>query len=104
MSIDIAVLASWAGAIMAIVGVVQFIVKPFTGAIKKNEVAMKEHTDSITKLNHTLDLIARDIDDSKTDRLNIHRKLENHDSRLDSHNERLIEHKERIDTLFKRGV
>lgn len=104
MNVDLSILAQWAGAVTAIYAVVKLVVQPFTSSIKRNEVAMKEHTDSIVKLNHTLDLINRDIDDSKTDRLNIHRRLDNHDERLDKYNERIIEHKERIDTLFKRGA
>lgn len=103
MNIDLAIIAQWAGAITAIYAVVKLVVQPFTSSIKNSEKAMKEHTDSIIKLNHTLVLINRDIDDSKEDRLLIHRKLEKHDERLDNHSEHIIEHKERIDTLFKRG-
>ena len=104
MNIDLGVLAQWAGAITAIYAVVKLVVQPFTSSIKRNEVAMKEHTDSIIRLNHTLDLINRDIDDSKEDRLMIHRRLDKHDERLDRHSESIISHKEQLNTLFKRGV
>ena len=50
---------------------------------------------------HSLDMINRDLEMSKSDRVSIHNELKTHDERLDRHNERLIEHTEQIKTLFK---
>nr|MDB1683571.1 hypothetical protein [Enterococcus durans] len=57
-------------------------------------------TETLSKVSHNLDLLTKDLEASKNDRLTIHEELKSHDERLDKHAEKLVEHTQQIKTLF----
>lgn len=58
---------------------------------------------SVDELNYSIQMLSKDLEDSKSDRRNIHNDLSKHDRRLDAHDVKLGKHDEQIKTLFKRG-
>ena len=94
--LDVLTIATWCGAIMAIIGLVSYLVKPIMTNFTKI-------SDNLTKMSHTLDMINKDLESSKSDRIAIHDELKEHDRRLDSHKETLVEHSEKFKNLFGRG-
>lgn len=92
--LDISEMATWAGWIMTIIGLVGFVIHPILSSFTKI-------SSNLTKISHNLDLISRDLEASKSDRLAIHNELAKHDERLDRQGDKIIEHSEQIKTLFK---
>lgn len=92
--LDVEQLATWAGWIMAILGLVLLIIRPVLNSFTKI-------TKSLSEVTYTLQTINKDIRDSQSDRLQIHDELKDHDHRLDAQKEKLIEHTEQIKTLYK---
>ena len=52
-------------------------------------------------MTHSLDLLNRDLEASKSDRVAIHDELKRQDERLDKHSEKLVEHGEQLKSLWK---
>ena len=53
-------------------------------------------------MSYNLELLTKDLESSKSDRLMIHEELKrNMDERLDTHAEKLVEHTQQIKTLFR---
>ena len=94
--LDVKELATWAGYIMAIIVLIAFFVKPVLSSFT-------QITENLTKMSHSLDLLNRDLEASKTDRAEIHNVLKRHDERLDNHSEKLVSHDEQLKTLFRNG-
>lgn len=92
--VNVGELATWAGWIMTIIGLVAFVIRPIMSGFTKI-------TGNLTKISHSLDLINRDLEASKSDRLAIHNELAKHEERLDRQGDKIIEHSEQIKTLFK---
>ncbi|MGH1841134.1 hypothetical protein ABE867_10460 [Enterococcus gallinarum] len=92
--LNVGELATWAGWVMTIIGLVAFVVRP----VMSNFTKIAEN---LTKLSHSLDLLNRDLEASKSDRIAIHDELKKHDERLDAQKETLIEHGQQIKTLFR---
>ena len=82
-------LAVWAGAIMSIVALIGFIVRP-----------VLKMMDNLTKMGHSLDILNNDLQASKSDRTSIHLKLEKHETKLDNHEVQLSRHEERLKNLY----
>ena len=74
-------LSVWAGALMSILTLVAFIIRP-----------IMKMMDTLTKMSHNLDLLNRDLEASKADRETLHKQLDNHETRLDEQNIILIQH------------
>ncbi|HAQ1190062.1 TPA: hypothetical protein IW783_002917, partial [Enterococcus faecium] len=55
----------------------------------------------LSKVSRNLDLLNKDLEASKSDRITIHEELKKHDERLDTHAEKLVEHTQQIKTLFR---
>lgn len=91
--IDILSVATWAGALMSIIALVAFFVRPIIRSFTKI-------TDNLTKMSHSLDMINRDLEASKTDRTALHAELLRHDERLDAHSKKLVSHEEQLRILF----
>lgn len=89
-------LATWAGWIMAILGLVLLIVRPVLNSFTKISKSLSEVT-------YTLQTINKDIAESRGDRERIHEELKDHDKRLNLQKETLIEHTQQIKTLYKRS-
>ncbi len=95
MSIE--AMGALAGSIMAVISLVAFVVRPVISAFNKT-------TDALTKINHTLDLLNRDLEDSKSDRSKIHDELDKHEKQIGDHTVHLVKHDEQIKTLFGQKV
>ncbi|WP_430596468.1 hypothetical protein [Enterococcus sp. DIV0210g] len=93
--LDVLTIAAWSGAIMTIIGLVSYLVKPIMSNFTKI-------SDNLTKMSHTLDMINKDLESSKSDRIAIHDELKEHDRRLDSHKETLIEHGAQLKSIWKK--
>ena len=92
--LDIREVAAWAGAIMTIVTLVAYFIRPIMGNFTKITKKKK-------KMSHSLDLLNRDLEASKTDRQLLHKKLEKHEERMDDHRDKLTSHDEQLKTLFR---
>ncbi len=69
---------------------------------KTNTASFSKITETLSKVSHNLDLLTKDLESSKSDRLMIHEELKKHDERLDTHAEKLVEqHTQQIKTLFR---
>ncbi len=55
-------------------------------------------------MSYNLELLTKDLESSKSDRLMIHEELKKHDERLDTHAEKLVEHTQQIKTLFRKHL
>ena len=95
MNIDVALLAQWAGALMAIFAVIKFVVEPFQSSIKRNEEAMKS-------LQKTIDALSYDLRDSQKDRANLNKITDLHTVQIGQLQDDTIINKERISTLFEK--
>lgn len=80
--ITIAEVVTLATYITVLFGVIRLVVSPFTksidkitGAVEKNEVAMKS-------LEKSLDRLSMELDASKEDRKGIHAKIDEHEKRI----------------------
>ncbi|HBJ6043685.1 TPA: hypothetical protein J0U92_002760, partial [Enterococcus faecium] len=67
-----------AGSITAIVSLILLVIRPVTASFSKI-------TETLSKVSHNLDLLTKDLESSKSDRLMIHEELKKHDERLDTH-------------------
>lgn len=94
--LDVKEIAVYAGAVMTIISLGAFLVKPVLSNFS-------QITENLTKMSHSLDLLNRDLEASKTDRAEIHDVLKRHDERLDNHSEKLVSHDEQLKTLFRNG-
>lgn len=94
MTVDILQVASVAGALLTLGGVVKLVVQPFQNAIRKNDDTMKRLQETITTLTF-------ELQDSQKDRQNIHQQLEKHEDRIGRNEDAIIVNNERIATLFK---
>ncbi|HCK3972655.1 TPA: hypothetical protein N0A08_002957, partial [Enterococcus faecium] len=65
-----------AGSITAIVSLILLVIRPVTASFSKI-------TETLSKVSHNLDLLTKDLESSKSDRLMIHEELKKHDERLD---------------------
>ena len=83
-------LSVWAGALMSIFALVAFILRP-----------VWKMMDTLTKITHSLDLLNRDLEASKSDRESLHKQWENHETRLDEHNIILVQHSMLIKDIKK---
>lgn len=92
--LNVLTIATWCGAIMSIVGLIAFMISPILKSFSKIN-----HT--LAQTSHNLELITRDLETSKSDRIAIHDELKKHDERLDAQKETLIEHGQQIKTLFR---
>jgi septal ring factor EnvC (AmiA/AmiB activator) len=92
--LDILTIATWAGAFMTIIGLISFLISPILKSFAKIN-------QTLTQTSHNLELITRDLEASKSDRVAIHNELREHDKRLDAQKEKLIEHGQQLRTLFK---
>lgn len=86
-------IATWAGAIMTILGLVAFVLKPILSSLTYI-------VSNLTEIKHGLDMMNKSIEAAQSDRLGIHDELVKHDNRLDEHEGYLIRHDEQIKTLF----
>jgi hypothetical protein len=93
--LNVGELATWAGWIMTIVGLMAFVIRPVMSNFTKI-------TENLTKMTHSLDLLNRDLEASKSDRVAIHDELKRQDERLDKHSEKLVEHGEQLKSLWKK--
>ncbi|MFY0870965.1 hypothetical protein, partial [Enterococcus faecium] len=66
-----------AGSITAIVSLILLVIRPVTASFSKI-------TETLSKVSHNLDLLTKDLESSKSDRLMIHEELKKHDERLDT--------------------
>ncbi|HCC4381139.1 TPA: hypothetical protein M5K00_002977, partial [Enterococcus faecium] len=64
-----------AGSITAIVSLILLVIRPVTASFSKI-------TETLSKVSHNLDLLTKDLESSKSDRLMIHEELKKHDERL----------------------
>ncbi|MFU2203578.1 hypothetical protein ACM0QA_02220 [Streptococcus pluranimalium] len=94
MTVDILQVASVAGALLTLAGLVKLVVQPFQNAMRKNDDTMKRLQETITTLTF-------ELQDSQKDRQNIHRQLEKHEDRIGRNEDAIIVNNERIATLFK---
>lgn len=94
MTFDILQVASVAGALLTLAGLVKLVVQPFQNAMRKNDDTMKRLQETITTLTF-------ELQDSQKDRQNIHRQLEKHEERIGRNEDAIIVNNERIATLFK---
>ena len=94
MTVDILQVASVAGALLTLTGLVKLVVQPFQNAMRKNDDTMKRLQETITTLTF-------ELQDSQKDRQNIHRQLEKHEDRIGRNEDAIIVNNERIATLFK---
>ncbi|MFV8064228.1 hypothetical protein ACMZ5S_07200 [Streptococcus pluranimalium] len=94
MTVDILQVASVAGALLTLAGLVKLVVQPFQNAMRKNDDTMKRLQETITTLTF-------ELQDSQKDRQNIHRQLEKHEERIGRNEDAIIVNNERIATLFK---
>lgn len=94
MTVDILQVASVAGALLTLAGLVKLVVQPFQNAIRKNDDTMKRLQETITTLTF-------ELQDSQKDRQNIHRQLDRHEERIGKVEDDIIVNNERIATLFK---
>lgn len=92
--IDIFVIAAWAAAILSIAGVIGLIIKPVLNSFTKI-------TKNLTEITYSLQMINREIEDSKGDRTGIRNELKDHDKRLDEHEILLTRHGEQLTSLWK---
>lgn len=92
--IDIFVIAAWATAILSIAGVIGLIIKPVLNSFTKI-------TQNLTQITNSLQLINKEIADSKEDRVGIRSELKEHENRLDAHSLELAKHSEQIVSLRK---
>ena len=83
-------LSAWAGALMSVFALVAFILRP-----------VLKMMDSLTKITHSLDLLNRDLEASKSDRESLHKQWANHETRLDEHNIILVQHSMLIKDIKK---
>ncbi|WP_142426954.1 hypothetical protein, partial [Enterococcus durans] len=65
-----------AGSITAIVSLILLVIRPIAASFSKI-------TETLSKVSHNLDLLTKDLEASKNDRLTIHEELKSHDERLD---------------------
>ncbi|MBH1078618.1 hypothetical protein B1P97_06575, partial [Enterococcus faecium] len=66
-----------AGSITAIVSLILLVIRPIAASFSKI-------TETLSKVSHNLDLLTKDLESSKSDRLMIHEELKKHDERLDT--------------------
>ena len=83
-------LSVWAGALMSIMALIAFILRP-----------VLKMMDTLTKMGHSLDLLNRDLEASKSDRESLHKQWEIHETRLDEHNIILVQHSMLIKDIKK---
>ena len=69
-------LAGWASAIMSILALIAFFIRPVMASFT-------QITKNLTEITHSLDLINRDLESSKSDRTAIHSELMRHDEETD---------------------
>ncbi|CAM2758645.1 Phage protein [Streptococcus acidominimus] len=96
MTVDILQVASVAGALLTLAGLVKLVVQPFQNAMRKNDDTMKRLQETITTLTF-------ELQDSQKDRQNIHRQLEKHEDRIGKVEDDVIVNTENIKTLQKGG-
>ncbi|HCC4381148.1 TPA: hypothetical protein M5K00_002986, partial [Enterococcus faecium] len=60
-----------AGSITAIVSLILLVIRPVTASFSKI-------TETLSKVSHNLDLLTKDLESSKSDRLMIHEELKKH--------------------------
>ncbi|MGV3161956.1 hypothetical protein ACEF17_07250 [Streptococcus hyovaginalis] len=94
MTVDILQVASVAGALLTLAGLVKLVVQPFQNAMSKNDDTMKRLQETITTLTF-------ELQDSQKDRRNIHQQLDKHEERIGRNEDAIIVNNERIATLFK---
>ncbi|HFM8974199.1 hypothetical protein B5J54_04805, partial [Enterococcus faecium] len=63
-----------AGSITAIVSLILLVIRPIAASFSKI-------TETLSKVSHNLDLLTKDLESSKSDRLMIHEELKKHDER-----------------------
>ena len=83
-------LSVWAGGLMSVFALVAFILRP-----------VLKMMDTLTKITHSLDLLNRDLEASKSDRESLHKQWEIHETRLDEHNIILVQHSMLIKDIKK---
>lgn len=97
MTVDILQVASVAGALLTLAGLVKLVVQPFQNAMRKNDDTMKRLQETITTLTF-------ELQDSQKDRQNIHRQLDRHEERIGKVEDEVIVNTENIKTLQKGGL
>ena len=95
MTLDLNVIAMWAGAIVTIWSMIRLVVTPFKNAIQRNDQTMKS-------LEKAIDILTYDLKDSQKDREIIHKILDVHTKQIGDLEDDTIRNTERINTLFNR--
>ena len=75
--IDIFQIATWAGAIVTIIGLIRYLVQPIRKSFTKLDNNSTQLADNLTKISHSLDLINKDQDFIYTNKLIVDRSIIN---------------------------